>query len=275
MEKILLEKEFINELENQEAQYWSDYYLCCGNPLSRKLGLDIKIIGNSVCCSASELDILAFNRVIGVGLDFEINKKHLSEIISFYKGSRARRFFVQISPAAQSNNYARIMNEMGFQHYNNWAKFYKKLENKVPEIESDLIVEELKLSETDLFDKIIKEAFEFGGGAESLFTQTFKKYGWKHYLAKEGDKPIAAASMFIYGKNASFAIAGTLPEARGRGAQSALIVKRINDAIEAGCEYLVVETEEDKPEKSSASNRNVRKFGFELAYHRPNYIYYF
>ena len=41
-----------------------------------------------------------------------------------------------------------------------------------------------------------------------------------------------------------------------------------------GCKYIVVETVEDKPDKPSASNRNMKRFGFELTYLRQNYIYY-
>jgi len=48
----------------------------------------------------------------------------------------------------------------------------------------------------------------------------------------------------------------------------------MNDALTAGCKYVVEETAEDKPDKPSASNRNMYRFGFKLAYTRPNYIYY-
>lgn len=81
--------------------------------------------------------------------------------------------------------------------------------------------------------------------------------------------------MFTFGKYSSLAIAGTLPDERGKGVQSVLIRKRLNDAIDLGCEYMVVETAQDLPSKPSASNKNMRRFGFELAYHRPNYIFNF
>ena len=69
--------------------------------------------------------------------------------------------------------------------------------------------------------------------------------------------------------------AATLPDYRGLGAQSALIARRFQDAAEAGCKWMVVETAEDKPERPVASYRNLKRLGFELAYLCPNYIYYF
>lgn len=275
MENILLDNRFIKDIENQEAQYWSEYYLCCRNPLTKKLGLNVNIVDGTVCCSVSKIDVLAFNRAIGIGLNYPVTEDHIKNIIKYYENAGVKRFFVQVSPAAEPNNYKAILNNMGFKHYNNWAKFYKKLDMKLTGFKSNLIVEELKLPETELFDNVINKAFEFSDGSEVLFTQTYKRPGWKHYSAKEENKIIAAASMFVCGKYASLAIAGTLPDERGKGAQSALILRRINDAFDAGCEYIIVETAEDKPEKPSASNRNMKKLGFKLAYLRPNFIYEF
>jgi GNAT superfamily N-acetyltransferase len=275
MEKILLDRNFIIDIENQEAQYWSEYYLCSINPLTKKLGIYLNVIGGTVCCSVSNFDVLAFNRSIGIGLYYPITEEHLENIIQFYENAGVNRFMVQVSPAAEPDNYDSIFNKMGFTHHNNWAKFYKRIENKPPDADTNLTVDELMLSETETFDKIINDSFEFGRVSEVLFTQTFKRPGWKHYLAKENNKPIAAASMFVCGKYASLAIAGTLPDERGKGAQKELITRRINDAHNLGCEFVVVETAEDKPEKPSYSNRNMKYFGFEQAYLRPNYVYKF
>jgi hypothetical protein len=37
---------------------------------------------------------------------------------------------------------------------------------------------------------------------------------------------------------------------------------------------MIAETAEEKPDKPVASYRNMRRMGFEIAYLRPNYIYY-
>ncbi len=53
-----------------------------------------------------------------------------------------------------------------------------------------------------------------------------------------------------------------------------MLARRIRDAAEAGCEMLVVETAEDRPDKPAPSYRNQLRFGFQVAYVRPNYIYF-
>src|SRR5574341_1190396 len=96
--------------------------------------------------------------------------------------------------------------------------------------------------------------------------------GWRHYLAFDGVRPIATAGMYIAGDAAWLGWAATVDDARGRGAQTALIVRRIADAAAAGCRHLVVETAEEKPDKPNPSTRNLRRLGFTELYLRPNYI---
>lgn len=275
MEATILERDFIKKLENQEAQYWSDYYLCCKSPLQDKSGCSISVINGAVCCAVSSTDRLAFNRTIGIGLDYEITDEQLKEIINFYKQAGVNRFMIQTSPAALPKKNEELFVQNRFVHHNQWAKSYKKLRDKVELPETDLTIEELNLSNIEEFDNVIKETFEFDGGTHLFISRTYKRPGWKHYLARDNGKAIAAASLFTCGKFASLAIGGTIPEARGKGAQSLLIAQRLNDAIETGCEYAVVETSEDLPDKPSQSYRNIIKAGFETAYFRPNYVYNF
>lgn len=275
METILLEREFIKQLENQEAQYWSDYYVCCKSPLQDKLGVSFNIINGAFSFAVAATDRLAFNRTIGIGLDYEITDEQLKEIIKFYERAGVNRFMVQVSPAAFPEKNKELFIKNGFVRHNQWAKSYKKHIDKIEIPESELVIEDLNLSNVEEFDNVIKEAFEFDGGTHLFISRTYKRPGWKHYLARDNGKAIAAASLFTCGKFASLAICGTIPEARGKGAQSLLIARRLNDAFKAGCEIAVVETSEDLPDKPSQSYRNILKAGFETAYLRPNYVYNF
>ena len=65
----------------------------------------------------------------------------------------------------------------------------------------------------------------------------------------------------------------TRPSHRRRGAQGALLARRIRDAADLGCRWLVTETGEDLPERPNPSFRNMLRTGFELAYQRANYLF--
>jgi GNAT superfamily N-acetyltransferase len=66
-------------------------------------------------------------------------------------------------------------------------------------------------------------------------------------------------------------MAATLPEARGRGSQTALLAHRIAAAAEQGCSLVVTETGERVADRPSASYRNILRAGFEERYLRANY----
>lgn len=83
---------------------------------------------------------------------------------------------------------------------------------------------------------------------------------------------MACAAAYFRKPFAELAFAATLPEYGGRGAQSAFLARRMQDAADLGCESLISETAEDTLERPVASYRNMRRFGFEVAYLRPNYL---
>jgi GNAT superfamily N-acetyltransferase len=63
----------------------------------------------------------------------------------------------------------------------------------------------------------------------------------------------------------------TLAKYRGRGAQSAILAARIEDARKQGCPTVVTETGELEEGRPSSSYRNILRAGFREAFVRPNY----
>jgi hypothetical protein len=59
----------------------------------------------------------------------------------------------------------------------------------------------------------------------------------------------------------------TLPAHRGRGAQTALIARRVADAVAAGATLAVAETIEN-----GGAFRSYQRCGFALAYLRENWV---
>jgi GNAT superfamily N-acetyltransferase len=87
--------------------------------------------------------------------------------------------------------------------------------------------------------------------------------GFLRYLARVDGVAVGEAAMRIDGDLAQIAGAGTLPHARGRGVQKALLHRRLADAIAAGCTLAVVTTA-----PGTRSQENVMRRGFALLYAR-------
>jgi GNAT superfamily N-acetyltransferase len=77
--------------------------------------------------------------------------------------------------------------------------------------------------------------------------------------------------VFAHGDVAWLGMAATLPEARGRGSQSAILARRIERAAELGCSVVATETGARTSDRPSGSYRNILRAGFEEAYLRPNF----
>jgi predicted GNAT family acetyltransferase len=98
---------------------------------------------------------------------------------------------------------------------------------------------------------------------EQAFGDLRRAEGLRCYLARIGGVPVGAATVRLGSGLAQLAGATTLVDFRGRGVQTALLARRLEDAARAGCDLAVVTTA-----PGSRSQENVQRHGFELLYAR-------
>jgi hypothetical protein len=95
--------------------------------------------------------------------------------------------------------------------------------------------------------------------------------GWRCYVSYDGDRSVGVGACWRGHSEAWLGIGATRAEGRGRGSQSAILARRINDAIAEGAPLLVTETGSAVPGEPQTSYSNILKAGFEVAYERPNW----
>lgn len=266
-----ISREFMIRLEQQEIASWRDYYRGVPARLANRLGISLLDSGAASAGAVAGIDVLAFNRALGLGMEQPATESQVDVIIAFFRDAGARRFFVQLSPHAEPRNLPEILQAKGFQHYNNWVKLFRRI-GPLPAAETQLSISRIGAEQADIFAQIIVRAFAWPEALKPLIALPVGRPGWYHYLTYEGEKPAACAALFVQDEYAALAFAATLPEYRGRGAQSALIARRFRDAAAAGCRWMITETAEETPGRPVASFRNMLRHGFEVAYRRPNYI---
>jgi hypothetical protein len=83
------------------------------------------------------------------------------------------------------------------------------------------------------------------------------------FLAELEGEPVASAALALHGGVATLAGACTVPEARRRGAQNALLEARLRHAAELGCDLAMMGAA-----PGSGSQRNAERNGFRVAYTR-------
>lgn len=263
--------ELLLALEEVEAAFCRDLY----DAAPPGAQLHHMGIGAGRAFFAPEADVLALNRAVAVGLRTPLEPGDLDRLIEAYREAGVPRFFVQVSPAAGPPALYRWLAERGFERYNNWTKLFRPLDDRVPEEETDLRIQRIDPTDAAPFGQMVAPHFDWPSPMDEALAGTVGRPGWRHYFAYDGDVPVAAAGLFTHGGYAYLGPAVTLETHRRRGAQSALIARRLRDAVQMDCHTALSDTAEERPDKPVPSYRNMRRLGFRIAYVRPNYLYTF
>jgi hypothetical protein len=220
---------------------------------------------------APTLDMLLFNRLVGAGLgSAAVRQRDVARLLARFDVAKVRNFGVQLSPSAEPL-FRDALATAGLVRRDRWTKVYRDAE-ATDETPAGLRVELLGAGQADLFATVTTGGFGFPQSLRPWIASTVGRPGWRHYVAYSADTPLAAAALFQHGDVGWLGVASTLPDARRRGAQGALMRRRIEDGREAGCRWFVTETGEDIPERPNPSFRNMMRAGFQVAYHRPNFM---
>jgi hypothetical protein len=260
-------------LEAAEVGALVDLYQAATTDVVEACGIVVEPWDDCAIVAATRLDVLALNRAVGMGAGGPPDDERLRQILRSFQTIGSPRFFVQVAPFEGSEKLESRLTNSGLRHYNNWMRLSRDLTDLPPVSASDLEVRPIGLSDADAFSAIVSEAFGYPSAAQRLVRCTAGRPGWRHYLVYEDQGPIAGAAMFLAGDTAWFGFAGTVAEWRGRGAQTALVVRRLHDAAAEGCRLVSVETAEQTPDHEAPSYRNLRRLGFSVSYRRPNYLW--
>jgi hypothetical protein len=255
-----------------EAEAGESQAAALSREFARQAGAGHRRIGGALASWVTSADVLTLNRCIGVGVERPATEVHVDEILAAFREAGTARAYIQVSPDARPAMLERWLESRGLKHHNNWTKVFRE-SGPAPAATSELRVEEVGAERGEEFARVATAAFGMPETLAPLLSSSAGRRGWHYYLASDGATPVASAALYTSGPLAWLGVGATLHEARGRGAQSALIARRIGDAHKLGCRWLVSETAQDDPAKPAPSYRNLVRLGFRLAYLRKNYLY--
>ena len=230
-------------------------------------------VGGATAPVFEKLPTSGLNHVIGLGVHQPASESMIDELISLYNRKRIT-FIVTVSPAAQPAQLTEWLLERGFRHSSNHAKVIRGTE-RPPEIETEFHIAQVDESTAAQYAAVVQAGFQNPAWTVSLFEHMARVPNVYSYIAYAGDVPAGVGSLLVSGEWGALFNDTTLPEYRRRGAQGAIMSRRIRDGIALGCRWFTSETAEDTPEAPNSSYRNMIRTGFQRAYIRPNYQYDF
>jgi GNAT superfamily N-acetyltransferase len=123
-------------------------------------------------------------------------------------------------------------------------------------------------ADRELYGRVLNRGWdepeEHGRG--HLYAAAIGLPGWTHYLAYVDGLPAGAGALCAHQGVALCMVTATDPTFRGRGIQSALIGRRLSEAVAAGCDLAATETVDE-----NASPRNFQRAGFRFVTRRQMY----
>lgn len=260
------------ELDATERRFWRECWESVPADVAAEHGIELRNFGPIQASVIADLpEVRMLNLVLGATEPGATEEGHLAEALDWTQ-SNGVDYYVPVKPGTpEANSAEEQLKSRGHEPGYAWMKFVRDPSpSDLPEAEGVEVVE-LAAGEGEPLGRIGAEGFNLPPWAAALFSGLPGREGWRCYTAEIDSEPQACAAMLIHNGVAEFGIAATLETARGRGCQTALLHRRIEDARAAGCHTLFVETGERTTDRPSASYRNILRTGFKEAYLRPNW----
>ena len=260
------------EAEDIERAALADLQAAATPQLVDELRLQALSIGAGLVSLAGGLpaSAIVINRAIGLGLSRPETEDSVGKMVAAYRDAGVQRYFVQRHPVAQPAELADWLVAAGLQKVRGWQKFSRG-RDAAPRVETDLRIERVGPERGAAFGRIVCDAFDLGQDAAPWLARLPGRPGWQVFMTFDGERPAGAGSLFIQDGLAWFDFGATAPAYRRRGSQSALLARRVQHALDAGCRKLFTCTGEDVPGDPQHSYRNILKAGFQEDYLRENY----
>jgi GNAT superfamily N-acetyltransferase len=199
------------------------------------------------------------NRVVGLGVDRPATESDVDAALAAI-GPEVT-FYVAVAPGARPAELPVWLRARGLSPGLGWMVFRRGVED-LPSADTTLrLAEVVTPHERAAFARVVRVSYGLPEAVEVSIANA-PDGGWQCWLALDGDEPVGAAALFAADGAAYLGLAGTLPEHRGKGAQSALLAARVRRAAELGCAVVVTETGERRDDRPSNSYRNILRAGF-------------
>ncbi|MEW9528803.1 hypothetical protein [Microbispora sp. NPDC049125] len=262
--------------ERSEAEAVYDFVAGAPASVRAALGIDALRIGGGVALSMRDDPTEFWSKALGFGIDEPVTADLMDEVCAFYRFHRTPIATFQLAPSVLPEDWADICARLNLRAGSPWVKLVCDAQAPAPTTgwQETLRVRRVEPEQAAAWASVVLRVF--GMPEEHLsemVASSVGRSGWHSYGAWEGDDLVAAGTVYVRQDTAQMFAGSTLPHARRRGAQSALLAARAAAAGAAGCRWLVAETGAEAPGEHNSSLHNMLRAGFEVLYERQNWVW--
>jgi hypothetical protein len=247
----------VDDLERVELSAVLDFFAAAPPDVAQVFDLDVfDLDGPAAFSIGAHPKMHLFNRVLGLE-----DADPLPDLEAWF-GSRRCSFAISVRPGA---DLERALVARGYHRAGAFMKFRRGV-TALREPETSLRIERIDKERADVYGSVVATVFGMASPLDRWFAALATRPRWACFGAFEGDRLVGTGAAHVAGRLGWLGAAGTFPEARGRGAQSAILEARIRAAADAGARVLAAETVDRADGEAGPSFRNVVRAGFEEAY---------
>jgi GNAT superfamily N-acetyltransferase len=258
-------------LDEIESMAMADFFRAAPQELRRTHRIEARQTADATLLMSSGIEPgVLFRRVMGLGVGRRATEIGLAAALAPMQALGAT-FAVAVAADAGPAELPDWLQARGFAPGYAWMKFRRACAD-APPVHTDLDVRVIGPEFAAAFGGVVRDGFELQPAMAGWSAQLVGRPGWCCVMAFDGGAPAAVGATFVRGEYAWLGMGATLPAYRRRGAQNALLTRRLQEAAARGARVAAVETGERVPGRPDHSYRNILRSGFTEAYLRRNYM---
>jgi GNAT superfamily N-acetyltransferase len=266
---IIADKELSKKLERTEARANADFVETRAR-LEPESGAEwIEVGGAYAMFDGAESPL---TQTFGLGMFEDATGDHLDSLEMFFR-DRGAPCFHEVSPLADQSILS-LLGDRGYRPIELTTVMcldLRTVSKSASAIETDLTTRVIEEGEHEIWARTSAGGWssEHPGLADFMFkfgSVSAQCPGSFPYIAELKGEPVATGMLIIFDEVCILAGASTIPEARRKGAQGALLRDRLRFAKEKGCSLAMMGAA-----PGSQSQRNAQKNGFQIAYTRTKW----
>jgi hypothetical protein len=256
-------------VDANEIAALTDWVASLDANVAAEYGAQVRRFGRAAALAVPKTDTLFFNRVVGLGTLQRPTRSLVRDVADFYH-SLGSSFMVHVTQNVHHEQLADWLSQEGLTRQDQWITLYRGTQS-IPAPSSDLRLEQVGSAQASSFAATFCNGYGMPDEWSVLYQGLVGRDRWRHYLAYDGDVPVATGSIFFNDRHVWCGNGATLRGYRRQGMHTALARRRVRDGVDAGCDFFSGETWLPAPGRINQSLRNLTRDGWQEIYTRVNY----
>ena len=187
--------------EGAEANAWAELQDALPVELRNALGARVERDGIVSMLITPGADVLAINRVIGLGCDQPLTESRLDALVRNYRDAGVKRFVVKWAEDPPSREHLSLFLNRGFRIGTPTWRLCRRTTSEVsiPVLDAGLRVQEITEEMADVYESTVAPVLGVPPDVAVGIRSTIGHRNWKYYLVFDGERPIAGAAMHVHG----------------------------------------------------------------------------